>query len=232
MKVIVEAYEKGLKFRDGKFVGVLDPGRHRVRTLFARERIEKIDMRLRTMILQGQEVMTLDKVTIRLSALIQLKVADPAAAVLKVDNYAAQLYGEVQLALRDHIGSVEFDALLQEKGRIGARILEVVKLDAAGYGVDLVDVGIRDLVLPGEMKAILNKVMEARKQAEASMIARREEVAATRSLANTAQLLEKNPVLMRLKELEALEKVAANGGSVVVSPDLFGFARETVKRID
>ncbi|HKS16853.1 MAG TPA: slipin family protein, partial [Planctomycetota bacterium] len=228
MKVIVEAYEKGLKFRDGKFVGVLDPGRHRVRTLFARERIEKIDMRLRTMILQGQEVMTLDKVTIRLSALIQLKVADPAAAVLKVDNYAAQLYGEVQLALRDHIGSVEFDALLQEKGRIGARILEVVKLDAAGYGVDLVDVGIRDLVLPGEMKAILNKVMEARKQAEASMIARREEVAATRSLANTAQLLEKNPVLMRLKELEALEKVAANGGSVVVSPDLFGFARETV----
>ena len=232
MKVIVEAYEKGLKFRDGRFVGVLDPGRHRVRTLFARERIEKIDMRLRTMILQGQEVMTLDKVTIRLSALIQLKVKDPAAAVLKVDNYAAQLYGAVQLALRDYIGSVEFDTLLQEKGRIGAQVLDAVRLDAAGYGIDLVDVGIRDLVLPGEMKAILNKVMEARKQAEASMIARREEVAATRSLANTAQLLEKNPVLMRLKELEALEKVVANGGSVVVSPELFGFVKETVKRID
>ncbi len=230
MKVIVEAYEKGLKFRNGRFVGTLDPGRYRLARFFAKDRIEKVDLRIRTLLLQGQEMMTLDKVTIRLNVLAKMKVIDPVAAVMKVENYAAQIYGDVQLALRDHVGTMELDALLKEKGRLGGRVLDEVKLGAREYGVDLLEVGVRDIILPGEMKAILNQVMEARKKAEAALILRREETAATRSLANTAQLLEKNPTLLRLKELEALERVAGNGGSVVVAPELFGFGREAARK--
>ncbi|MBI2930960.1 MAG: slipin family protein [Planctomycetes bacterium] len=230
MKVIVEAFEKGLKFRNGRFVTVLEPGRYRLAWLFAKERIEKVDLRIRTLVLQGQEMMTLDKVTIRLTVLAKMKVADPVAAVTKVENYVSQLYGDVQLALRDYVGALELESLLKEKGQLGEQVLGAVKLEAQEYGVGLMDVGVRDIILPGEMKAILNQVLEAKKKAEAALIFRREETAATRSLANTAEMLQKNPTLMRLKELEALEKVAANGASIVVAPELFGFAREMAKK--
>ena len=226
MKMIVEAYEKGLRFRDGRFVEVLEPGRYRIARFFVKERIEKVDLRQRTLILNGQEMMTLDKVTLRLTSLVTLRVKDPVAATLKVDNYAAQIYSDVQLALRYHIGALELDALLSAKSRLGERILEEVKLTADGYGVEVLNVGLRDIVLPGEMKAILNQVMEAKKKAEASLITRREEIAATRSLANTAEMLAKNPALMKLKELEALEKIAASGARIVVAPKMFGLSEE------
>ena len=148
MKMIVEAYEKGLRFRDGRFVEVLEPGPYRIARFLAKERIEKVDMRQRTLVLNGQEMMTLDKVTLRLTSLATLRVKDPVAARLKVDNYAAQLYSDVQLALRDHVGALELDALLAAKSRLGERILEEVKLVADGYGVEVLNVGLRDIVLP------------------------------------------------------------------------------------
>lgn len=229
MKVTVEAYEMGLKFRDGRLVGVLEPGRYRVARIFAKERIQTVDMRLRTLVLAAQEMMTLDKVTLRLTALVSMRVKDPAAAVLKVDSYESQLYGDVQLALRESVGSSDLEALLSQKARLGASILESLRAKAAGYGVEVVEIGVRDVVLPGEMKAILNQVMEARKKAEAANIARREEVAATRSLANTAQMLEKNPTLMRLKELEALERIVGGASSVVIGPEFLGLLKESVR---
>ena len=222
MKMIVEAFEKGLRFRDGRFVEVLEPGRYRVARIFAKEEIRKVDLRLRTMILQGQEMLTLDKVTLRVTMLAKMRVADPVAALLKVDDYVAQLYGDVQLALRDAVGAVELEAAIGQKGRLGEQVVMAVKEKAPAYGVELVDAGVRDVILPGEMKTILNQVMEAKKKAEAALIMRREEVAATRSLANTAELLAKNPVLLKLKELEALEKVAARGATIVVAPEMFG----------
>lgn len=209
MKKTVEAFEKGLRFRNGRFVEVLEPGRYRVRRLFVQERIETVDLRQTTLVLQGQEMMTLDKVTLRLTSVATLRVKDPVAAILTVEDYEKQLYSDIQLALRAHVGALDLDALLAAKSRLGERILEEVKLGADGYGVEVLNVGLRDIVLPGEMKAILNQVMEARKKAEASNIERREETAATRSLANTAQLLEKNPTLMRLKEMEVLERIAS-----------------------
>ena len=229
MKMIVEAYEKGLRFRNGRFMELLEPGRYRVARLFAKEEIKKVDVRLRTMILQGQEMLTLDKVTLRLTMLAKLRVADPVMAVLKVDDYVAQLYGDVQLALRDAVGALELDAAIGQKGRLGEQVVLSVKEKALAYGVELVDAGVRDVILPGEMKAILNQVMEAKKKAEASLIFRREEVAATRSLANTAELLAKSPVMMKLKELEALEKVATRGATIVVAPETFGLGRDAIK---
>jgi regulator of protease activity HflC (stomatin/prohibitin superfamily) len=224
-KIIVEAYEKGLKFRDGRFIELLEPGAYKLATFFATEEIRKVDLRLRTMILQGQEIMTLDKVTLRMTMLAKLKIADPVTAVLKVDDYAAQLYGDVQLALREAVGALELEGVIGEKGKIGEQVTRVVKEKAVVYGVELVEAGVRDLILPGEMKAILNQVMEAKKKAEASLILRREEVAATRSLANTAEIMSKNPILLRLKELESLEKVAGRGATMVISPEMFGLMK-------
>jgi len=229
MKKTVEAFEKGLRFRNGRFVEVLDPGRYRVRRLFVQERIETVDLRQTTLVLQGQEMMTLDKVTLRLTSVATLRVKDPVAAILKVEDYEKQLYSDIQLALRDHVGALELDQLLAAKSRLGERILEEVKLGADGYGVEVINVGLRDIVLPGEMKAILNQVMEARKKAEASNIERREETASTRSLANTAQLLEKNPTLMRLKELEVLERIASKASNLNLGTDLLTLFKQLLR---
>ena len=222
MKITVEAYEKGLKFRNGRLVEILGPGRYRVASIWAKERIAKVDLRVRMLVLQGQEIMTADKVTLRLTAMAKMKVIDPAAALLSVDDYAGQVYADVQLALRAAVGGLELEALLGQKGLLGETVRAAVAERARGYGVDVLEVGVRDLILPGEMKAILNQVMEARKKAEAALILRREEVAATRSLANTAEMLARNPTLLHLKELEALERIAGHGGSIVIAPEKLG----------
>ena len=219
MKITIEAYEKGLKFRNGQLAGVLEPGRYRLARWLADERVEKIDMRLRTLVLQGQEMMTLDKVTLRMTVLAKLRVIDPVAAVLQVDGYTTEVYGLVQLALRAQVGTLELDPLLSDKSKLGEQILPAVKASAQEFGVEVVEIGVRDIVLPGDMKAILNQVMEARKKAEASLILRRDEVAATRSLANTAQLLENNPTLMKLKVLESLERIAGGETKLVLPAD-------------
>lgn len=224
MKITVDAHECGLLFRNGRFVRRLEPGRHRIMRLFIQERVEKVDLRVRTLVLTGQEMLTQDEVTLRLTALARFQVVDPVAAVLTVEDYVAQTYADVQLALRDAVGGLALDALLAEKGRLGEVVRAAVAARAITGGVEVLEVGVRDLMLPGEMKTILNQVIEARKRAEAAQVLRREDVASTRSLANTAELLARNPVLMRLKELEVLERIAGRGATVVVSPETVGLA--------
>jgi regulator of protease activity HflC (stomatin/prohibitin superfamily) len=224
MKITIEAWERGLLFRNGRFVRTLEPGRHRVARLWAKERIAKVDLRVRTLVLQGQEIMTLDKVTLRVTAVAKFKVVDPVAALLAVEDYVMQTYADLQLGLREVVGALELEALLGQKGALGETLRAAVADRTRAAGVDVLDVGVRDLILPGEMKTILNQVIEARKKAEASLVMRREEVAATRSLANTAEILARNPVLLRLKELETLERIAGRGTSIVVSPEAVGLA--------
>jgi len=219
MKITVQAWEKGLKFRDGKFVGVLEPGRYRLARWLAKDEVRTLDLRFQTMTIQGQEILTADKITVRLTVLAKFRVVDPAAAVMKVDNYVGQLYGDVQLALREAVAARTLDELIVEKAALGAKVLGALQLTAASYGLELVDVGVKDLILPGDLKEQFVRVIEARKKSEAAQIERREEVAATRSLANTAQLLEKNPTLLKLKILESLEKIARGGAKIVLPAD-------------
>jgi regulator of protease activity HflC (stomatin/prohibitin superfamily) len=219
MKITVQAWEKGLKFRDGKFVGILEPGRYRLARWLAKDEVRTVDLRFQTMTIQGQEILTADKITVRLTVLAKYRVVDPAAAVMKVDNYVGQMYGDVQLALREAVAVRTLDELIVEKAALGAKVLGALQLTAASYGLELADVGVKDLILPGDLKNQFVRVIEARKKAEASQIERREEVSATRSLANTAQLLEKNPTLLKLKILESLEKIAQGGAKIVLPAD-------------
>jgi len=219
MKITIEAWEKGLKFRDGRFVGILEPGRHRLARLLWKDRVTKVDVRVQALIVQGQDVLTADKAQIRVTVLVKYRIADPEKALLQVDQYVGHLYGDVQLALREAVAARTLDDLIAEKAALGAKVLGGLQLSASTYGLEVLEAGIRDLILPGDLKAQYARVLEARKKAEADQIERREEVAATRSLANTAQLLEKNPTLMKLKILESLEKISRAGAKVVLPAD-------------
>jgi regulator of protease activity HflC (stomatin/prohibitin superfamily) len=226
--VTVEAGHGGLFFKDGRYEATLSPGAHAFWKGVAKARVLDVDLREQVVDVAGQEIMTADKVTLRLNAVVTYKVADPLKAVSTVEDYRQALYREAQLALRGVIGTRELDVLLSDKDAVARELDGIVRARVAGFGVEVVALGIRDVILPGEMKDLMNKVTEAKKAAEAALITRREETAAMRSQANTAKILESSPTLMRLRELEVLEKVSEKANLTVVVGEK-GLADRVVK---
>jgi SPFH domain / Band 7 family len=176
----------------------------------------------------GQEIMTADKVAVGCGGRC-------ATGTREVLGSLACGLGSVGLLLaallmRSAFGTRELDALLSEKDRVADELMGIVKGKASALGVEVTGLGIRDVILPGEMKDLLNKVTEAKKAAEAALITRREETAAMRSQSNTARIFEGSPTLMRLKELETLEKIADKAKLSVVLGEK-GLAEKVVKMI-
>lgn len=201
----------GVLFIDGRYVGTLGPGEYAFWKGPAEARIAEIDLRETMVDVGGQEIMTADKVTLRLNAVVTYKIVDARKAVSQTDDVRQALYRDTQLVLRGVVGARELDAFLTDKDAVAKEIEDNVRRRAGELGLEIASVGIRDVILPGDMKDLMNKVTEARKAAEANLIARREETAAIRSQANTAKLLADSPTLMRLRELEVLEKIASSG---------------------
>jgi regulator of protease activity HflC (stomatin/prohibitin superfamily) len=216
---VVPAGHVGVWFRDGDFVEPLPAGRHAFWKNIAEVKLLPVDTREQIVDVAGQEIMTADKVTLRLNALVTYRVTDARMALSVVDDARQALYRETQLVLRALVGARELDQFLADKDGVVEELEHGLRRRVSAFGLEVVTAGIRDIILPGEMKDLLNKVTEAKKAAEANLIVRREETAAMRSQANTAKLLADNPTLMRLRELEALEKVAASAKLNVVLGD-------------
>lgn len=206
----VAPYQRVLVYADGALARVLEAGRTVLSRLDRSLRLLWIDLREEERTITGQEVMTADKVTLRLSVILKYRVVDAVRAVESVTDLGDALYSEAQMAARRAVAGLKLDALLEGRREVSEAMTAEVSARAAEWGVTLVAVDVKDLVLPGEMKVLLNKVIEAEKQAAAQVILRREETAATRSQANTAKMLEGNPTLMRLRELEAYKEIAAS----------------------
>ncbi len=206
----------GVLFVDGRFVDQLDPGLYAFWKDAADARVVELDMRESQIDVSGQEIMTFDKVTLRMNALVTYVIKDARRAVSAAGDTRQSLYREVQLALRAVIGARELDSFLTGKDDVAQELEQQVRDQASALGLEIRSVGIKDVILPGDMKDLMNRVTEAKKAAEANLIARREETAAMRSQANTAKLLTDNPTLMRLRELEVLEKIASAGKMNIV----------------
>ena len=153
-------------------------------------------------------MLTRDKVSLRVNLAASIRITDPVAARTKVAKYGDYVYRELQFGLRAAVGTRSLDELLENKTVIDEVVTAHVTDKLAAFGMVLDGVGVKDIVLPGEMKTILAQVVEDEKSAEANVIRRREETAATRSLLNTAKVMEGNAVALRMKELETLERVA------------------------
>ena len=206
--VIIPAHSVGLLQIDGSFSELLNPGRYH---LWAEDRqlvVALLDQREQELQISGQELMTADKVTLRLSLIATFQITDAIRAHTKVFNLRDALYAQVQIATRQAIAGQTLDTLLESRVEIARQLTASVQQVANAWGVSVRQVDIKDIILPGDMKQILNQVIQAEKQAAANVILRREETAATRSLANTAKILAQHPTLMRLKELEAMTEMA------------------------
>lgn len=216
---VIEPGHQAVWFRNGAYVETLAPGRYAFWKNVAPLKVQTFDVRELSIDVGGQEIMTADKVTLRLNVLVIARVTDVRLAASVADDAKQALYREAQLAVRAAVGGRELDALLADKDALATELADRLRGRAGALGWEVQSVGIRDVILPGDMKELMNKVTEAKKAAEANLIARREETAAMRSQANTAKLLQDNPTLLRLRELETLEKVAASAELKVVLGD-------------
>jgi regulator of protease activity HflC (stomatin/prohibitin superfamily) len=207
----IEQGHVGVLFKDGEYVETLSPGRYAFWKDVAKVSVVRVDMRETIVDVSGQEIMTADKVTLRLNALVTYRVVDARQSLSVADDARQALYREAQLALRAVVGARDLDEFLTAKDAVAQEMEETLRERAMVLGLKIVSAGVRDVILPGDMKDLMNKVTEAKKAAEAKVISCREETAAMRSQANTAKLMEGSPTLMRLRELEVLERVATSG---------------------
>ena len=208
LTVQVPAWHAGVLKIDGETQALLPPGLTAYWKVNHLVDAEVVDTRLQVLEVGGQEILTKDKVNLRLNLAANWRYRDVLQAFAQLTKPLDHLYRELQFALREAVGTRTLDELLEDKQVIDEVVSAQVKDRMAPYGIDVASLGVKDIVLPGDMKTILSRLVEAEKSAQANVIRRREETAATRSLLNTAKVMENNPVALRLKELETLERVA------------------------
>jgi len=225
----VGSKQLGLLWVDGELVDTLSAGLHAFWKTNRSIKVEHMELRLQNLEVAGQEILTKDKVSLRVNLSANYQLTDAVRARLQLKDYQEYLYRQLQFALREAVGTKTLDALLADKEALNGDVFRAVVKQMAEMGIKVANVGVKDIILPGEMKEILNHVVATEKAAQANVIRRREETAATRSLLNTAKLMEANPTLLRLKEIEALEKVVEKVDKISVYDGLNGLLRDTVK---
>jgi regulator of protease activity HflC (stomatin/prohibitin superfamily) len=206
-------HEKGILYYNNVIQKTLEPGRYFFWKSPKTVAVKNVDLRQQQLDMTGQEIMNEDKITLRLNFVCHYRITDPLK-VIEVKSFEEQLYIVLQLVLREYVGVLKLDDLLLKKQEIGNYTLERLKEKSNNFGVEFLFAGVKDIILPGEIKEILNTVLIAEKKAQANVVTRREEIASTRSLLNTAKLMEENQTLYRLKELEFLEKICEKIGNV------------------
>ena len=225
----VPQHHAGVLTVDGKVASVLDAGMHYYWRFLRDLRVDVVDLRLQVIEVAGQEILTKDKVPLRVNLNAGYRVTDVLTAYAKQAKPLDYLYKELQFGLRAAVGTRTLDELLEDKGALDQAVAEHIARRVAGFGLEVESVGVKDIILPGDMKVILAKVVEAEKAALANVIRRREETAATRSLLNTARVMEGNPTALRLKELETLEKVTEKIDKISVFGGLDAVLKDLVK---
>jgi len=225
---LVEEGKRGLVYLNGRLARELEPGSYAFWNAVTAPRIEVTELRRQTIEVTGQEILTRDKIAIRVNVSAVYEVVNAAAARAGVTDVREHLYRTLQIAVRQYLGKRTLEQMLEEKTDLDDAVAAEVRSEMEPFGVRVGVIAIKDVILPGEVRDILNQVVTAEKQAQANLIRRREEVASTRSLLNTAKLMGENPLLVRLKELESLEKIADKVDKITVVGGLNALLDKTV----
>ncbi len=179
-KIIVPQSHVGLLYEDGKFIELLEAGKHTFKRRLTRivRQVTFVDMRERSLTIKGQEILTADKVAIRVSLLVYFRVNEPTSAVHNVASYEERIYEDVQLAARRFLATRNLEAILSDRNEISDAVRDEVKGAAASYGVEIIRADVKDLVFPGNLREIMNQVLETERRAEARLIQARKEAEA------------------------------------------------------
>jgi regulator of protease activity HflC (stomatin/prohibitin superfamily) len=213
-ETVIENHEAGLLYVEGRFVERLAPGRHAYWSVERKVEVKRLDLRPQAIEITAQEMLTKDRIALRVTLTAFRRIVDPERAVGTIADVDAWLYRLVQFAIREAVAARTLDEVLAAKNALDAELRAFVRERIAETGIEVTELGVKDVILPGEIRELVNKVVEAERTAKANLIRRQEETAATRSLLNTARLMEDNPLLLRLKELESLERVVEKVGRI------------------
>ena len=213
-EAVVENHEAGLLYVEGRLVERLAPGRHAFWIAGRKIEVKRLDLRPQTVEITAQEMLTKDRIALRVTLTAFRRIVDPEGVVATVPDVDAWLYRLVQFAIREAVAGRTLDEVLSAKATLDEELRDYVRARIADSGVEVAELGVKDVILPGEIRELVNKVVEAERVAKANLIRRQEETAATRSLLNTAKLMEENPLLLRLKELESLERLVEKVGRI------------------
>ncbi|HUL08706.1 MAG TPA: slipin family protein [Candidatus Acidoferrum sp.] len=213
-ETVVENHEAGLLYVEGRLVERLAPGRHTYWTVNRKVEVKRLDLRPQAVEITAQEMLTKDRIALRVTLTALRRITDPERAVAAVVDVDAWLYRLVQFAIREAVAARTLDEVLSAKSVLDAELRSFVRERLGETGIEVTELGVKDVILPGEIRELVNKVVEAERTAKANLIRRQEETAATRSLLNTAKLMEENPLLLRLKELESLERLVEKVGRI------------------
>jgi len=211
---VVENHEAGLLMVEGRLVEKLAPGRHAFWTAGRKIEVKRLDLRPQAVEITAQEMLTKDRIALRVTLTAFRRVIDPERLVSAVPDVDVWLYRLVQFAIREAVAARTLDEVLSAKSALDAELRAFVRERVADTGIEVTELGVKDVILPGEIRELVNKVVEAERTAKANLIRRQEETAATRSLLNTAKLMEDNPLLLRLKELESIERLTEKVGRI------------------
>lgn len=207
-RVIVYEHQRALRYRKGRYIGTIGPGQY---WIFSRSSaITPVDTRPEFITIQGQDVLSADGVTLKISLAAQFQVADPHVAVNKNSNYRTSLYLTLQMAVREIVGSEKIDALLDNRAGISTKLMDLTAKKAVEFGLTLISADIKDMMFPGEMKKVFAQVVKAQKEGQAALERARGETAALRNLANAARTMEENPSLLQLRALQTLTDSSSN----------------------
>ncbi|MCD6464690.1 SPFH domain-containing protein [Candidatus Woesearchaeota archaeon] len=213
LKFIYE-YQRGVKFRFGKFVGVLNPGVRFVLPII--EKLTKVDLRVTTVDIPKQEVMTKDNVPVKVNAVVYFRVENPEKAILKVEDYRYAVTQYAQTALRDVIGGIELDELLANRDKIAHEIKEIVDKETDEWGIDVTAIKMQDVELPENMKRAMARQAEAEREKRATIIKAGGEVVAAQQLVKAATMLSKAPGSLHLRTLQTLNDISPDPNTKIV----------------
>src|SRR5690349_3084287 len=233
-EVIVRSGFRGLRYVDGRFDQVLEPGRYRLPVRrYPGQRVPQVeitpvDLRERELNIKGQEILTADKVAVRVNIITHFRVVDPVAAVERVADYGDRIYSDVQLAARRSLASMTLEAILTNRNQLSEDILRDVETVSAGYGVQIIRADVKDLVFPGNLQEIMNRVLTAQRVAEAQMVeartrAERDALEATSKAESTRRAAEADAEAKRIRadaEVDALRRLAAAAEAYAEHPAL------------
>jgi regulator of protease activity HflC (stomatin/prohibitin superfamily) len=222
-RVHIHETEIGLRYRRGRYERLLEPGGHWL--IGTGLRIERVDARRRLAVVASQEILTSDSVQLRASAVVAYRVVDAPRALHEAERYENELHVAAQLALRTVIGEATAEELIEQRFAHGERLTELVAPRAEALGLEVLEIDVRDVMLPGDVKAAFAEVLRARAEGRAALERARGESAALRNLANAARVIEGNPALMNLRLLQAMAQEPGVPGTtrfVVNLPDSFG----------
>lgn len=216
-KIEVAEYQKARLYFNQKLERILDAGTYYFWKTPVKVEASFVDTRLTQLDITGQELLTADKVSLRISFVCTYRVTDCVRILTEIDDFVEQMHVAAQLAMREYVGRYKLDEILENKAQMSEFVFERLKAREEELFVEIADAGVKDIILPGEIRDIMNTVLVAEKRAQANVITRREEVASTRSLLNTAKLMDENRTLYKLKELEYVERICENVGNISLS---------------